>query len=128
MEQLPEIIVIDNVLHTLYTTPLRPWLRAQASPPQFDVRAPTCERGYVCRWMIRDEILWLTGLYAWRDGESVGVRELFEDRREVDANWFSGPLVVEPASSEIGDGARFGITTILVEAGRVVGRLGDESK
>ena len=123
MEQLPEIIIIDNVLHTLYTTPLLPWLRKQAAPPEFDVRAPSCERGYVGRWMIRDGVLWLTGLYAWREGESVGVGDLFDDRREVEADWFDGPLIVEPASSEIGDGARIGITTILVEAGRVVDTL-----
>lgn len=123
MEQLPEIIIIDNVLHTLYTTPLLPWLHGQASPPTFDLRAPSCERGYVGRWMIRDDVLWLTGLYAWRDGESIGVRDLFADRREVEADWFSGPLVVEPASSEVGDGARFGVRTILVEAGRIVQTL-----
>ncbi len=120
MEQLPEIIVIDRVLYTLYTTPLLPWLREQPSPPEFDVRAPSCERGYVGRWMIRDGVLWLTGLYAWRNDESLGVRDLFDDRREVEADWFSGPLVVEAASSEIGAGARIGIRTIMVEAGRVV--------
>ncbi len=125
MEQLPEIIVIDRVLYTLDTTPLLPWLREQASPPEFDIRAPSCDRGYVGRWMIGDGVLWLTGLYAWRNGESVGVRDLFDDRREVEADWFSGPLVVEPASSEIGEGARIGITTILVEAGRVVRRSDD---
>ena len=120
MDQLPEIIIIDKVLYSLYTTPLLPWLRGQPSPPRFDRRAPSCERGYVGRWMIRDEVLWLTGLYAWRDGASVGVRELFDGRREVEADWFTGPLVIEPASSELGDGARFGVTTMLVEAGRVV--------
>ncbi len=125
MEQLPEIIIIDGVLHTLYTTPLLPWLRDQEPPPAFDVRAPSCERGYVGRWMIRDGVLWLTGVFAWRDGESIGVRDLFEQRSEVEADWFSGPLIVEPASSEIGGGARIGITTILVEAGRVVAKLDD---
>ena len=125
MEQLPEIIIIDGVLHTLYTTPLLPWLRDQEPQPTFDVRAPSCERGYVGRWMIRDGVLWLTGVYAWRGGESIGVRDLFDQRGEVEADWFSGPLIVEPASSEVGDGARIGITTILVEAGRVVGQLDD---
>ncbi len=125
MEQLPEIIIIDNVLHSLYTTPLLPWLREQASPPVFDVRAPSCERGYVGRWMVRGDVLWLTGLYAWRDGESIGVRDLFADRREVEADWFSGPLIVEPASSEIGDGARIGVRTIVVEAGRILRTLED---
>lgn len=127
MEQLPEIIIIDGVLHTLYTTPLLPWLRKQPTPPEFDIRAPNCERGYVGRWMLREGVLWLTGLYAWRNGESTGVRDLFDDRREVEADWFSGPLIVEPASSEVSAGARIGITTILVEAGRVVETFDDGS-
>ncbi len=120
MEQLPEIIVIDKVLYTLYTTPLLPWLKQQESPLDFDVRAPNCDRGYVGRWMVRDNVLWLTGLYAWRNGEPTRVRDLFDNRAEVEADWFSGPLVIEPASSEMSDGARLGVRTLMVEAGRVV--------
>lgn len=120
MEQLPEIIVIDKVLYTLYTTPLLPWLHAQQPPPAFDTRAPNCERGYVGRWAIRDEVLRLTGLYAWRDGESLGVAELFDGHAEVEADWFTGPLVMEPANSEVGDGVALGVRTMMVEHGRVV--------
>lgn len=120
MQQLPEIILIEGVLHTLYTTPLLPWLRDHDAPPDFDPRTPACERGYIGRWKIAQESLWLTGLYAWRNGEAAGVPELFDGRREVRADWFTGPLVVEPASSEIGDGALPKLRTLLVEDGRVV--------
>ena len=120
LEQLPEIIHIDGVLHTLYTTPLLPWLRTQDSSPEFDRRTPYCERGYIGKWQIRDDTLWLTGLYAYRDGQYTGVSDLFGDREEVAADWFSGPLVVEPASSEIPDGAFPEVRTLLVEAGRIV--------
>ena len=120
MEQLPEIILIDDVLHTLYTTPLLPWLRDQDAPPVFDRRAPSCERGYIGSWKIKDDVLWLIGLYAWRDGKMIRLPDLFRDRREVAADWFSGPLVVEPAASEISDGALPKLRTLLVEAGGVI--------
>jgi len=64
MEQLPEIILIDDVLHTLYTTPLQSWLRGQDDPPAFDQRMPSCNRGYVGCWKISDGVLWLIGLHA----------------------------------------------------------------
>ena len=120
MEQLPEIIHIDGVLHTLYTTPLLPWLRARDSSPDFDRRTPKCERGYIGRWAIQDDTLWLTGLYAWRDGQYTGVADLFDDQEKVAADWFSGPLIVEPASSAIPDGAYPEVRTLMVEAGRLV--------
>ena len=119
-EQLPEIIHIDGILHTLYTTPLLPWLRKLETSPGFDRRTPNCERGYIGKWEIRDDILWLIGLYAWRDGAYVGLSDLFGERSEVAADWFSGPLVVEPASSEIPEGAMPKTRTLLVEEGRVV--------
>jgi len=120
MEQLPEIIHIDGVLHTLYTTPLLPWLREVDSPPIFDRRTPKCERGYIGRWKIEDDTLWLTGLYAWRDGKSTGLSDLFGEKNEVAADWFSGPLIVEPASSEIPEGAVPKMRTLFVQAGRIV--------
>ena len=83
MEQLPEIILIDDVLHTLYTTPLLPWLRDQDPAPVFDRRTPSCERGYIGSWEIRDGVLWLIGLYAWRDAELTTLPDLFHGRREV---------------------------------------------
>lgn len=120
MEQLPEIILIDGALHSLYTTPLRPWLRDQDNPPVFDQRSPGCERGYIGSWRITDGLLWLVGLYAWRDGVSTRLPDLFDDHREVMADWFSGPLIVEPAASEILDGAMPRVRALLVESGRVV--------
>ena len=126
MLQLPETILIDKVLHTLYTTPLLPWLREQETPPVFDQRTPACERGYVGCWKISDGVLWLIGLHAWRDGEFTGVHHLFSGKREVAADWFSGPLVVEPAASEISVGAFPKLKTLVVESGWVISTQDDE--
>ena len=120
MQQLPEILLIGDVLHTLYTKPLLPWLREHEAPPVFDKRTPSCERGYVARWEIRDDVLRLTGLYASRDGEYMRVSDLFDGRQEVVADWFTGPLVVEPAGSAISDGAFPKPKILVVKAGRVV--------
>lgn len=120
MQQLPETILIDDVLHTLYTTPLLPWLRQQDAPPVFDRRTPSCERGYIGCWKIGNDVLWLIGLHAWRDGKFTRVPDLFGGSREVAADWFSGPLVVEPAASEISDGAIPELRTLLIEAGWLV--------
>ena len=120
VQQLPETILIREVLHTLYTTPLLPWLRDQDSPPVFDLRTPNCERGYIGCWKINDDRLWLIGLHAWRRGVFTRVSDLFSGKREVPAEWFSGPLVVEPAASEIKHGAVPKIRTMFVETGWVV--------
>ena len=120
VKQLPEIIYIDGLLHTLYTKPLLPWLRELDPSPDFDRRTPQCERGYIGRWKVEDDTLWLTGLYAWRKGKYTGLSDLFGDHDEVAADWFSGPLVVEPASSAIPDGAYPEVRTLIVEAGRIL--------
>lgn len=120
-EQLPEIIHIDGVLHTLYTTPLLPWLRRLGPSWDFDRRTPKCRRGYIGRWEIRDETLWLIDLYAWRAEKRTGIPDLFDGENEVPADWFSGILLVEPASSEIPDGAPPKMRKLTVEAGRVAG-------
>lgn len=119
MQQLPETILIDDVLHTLYSTPLLPWLNDQKTTP-FDRRTPSCERGYIGCWKISGGVLWLIDLHAWRDGKFTGVADLFSGRRAVEAEWFSGPLVVEPAASEISDGAVPKMRTLLVKEGYVI--------
>jgi hypothetical protein len=46
--------------------------------------------------------------------------DLFGSNREVAADWFTGPLVVEPAASEIPGGALPKLRTLFVEAGCVI--------
>ena len=118
--QLPEVILIKDILHSLYTTPLLPWLGEQRPPRAFDHRTPACERGYVGRWLVSRGALWLIGLHAWRNGRFTGVPDLFEGRRRVEAHWFTGPLLIEPAASEISDGAVPELKTLFVESGAVV--------
>ena len=120
IEQLPEIIHIHGVLHALYTMPLAQWLRMQKTSLIFDRRTPKCERGYIGRWAIEDNTLWLTGLYAWRNGEYTGVPHLFDNRESVAADWFSGALLVEPSAPAIKEGAYPGMSKLMIEEGRVI--------
>ncbi len=92
----------------------------QKTPPVFDRRTPNCERGYIGCWKISNGVLWLIGLHAWRDGKFTGVADLFSGRRAVVAEWFTGPLVVEPTALEISGGAVPKMRTLLVEAGCVI--------
>lgn len=117
--QVPEIIYIEDMLYSLFTTPLRPWLRAQEPAIVFDRRTPKCERGYVGKWAIDDDVLWLIGLYGWRDGAYTGVANLFDNQRKVQADWFTGPLIVEPTSAAIREGEYPKPKTLLIEAGRL---------
>ena len=59
-------------------------------------------------------------MYAWRNGELAKLPDLFDSKREVVADWFTGPLVVEPADSEIPGGAAPQLRTVFIEAGRVI--------
>ncbi|MEM7668993.1 MAG: hypothetical protein AAF317_07545 [Pseudomonadota bacterium] len=117
--QLPELIDIGGVLFSLHTTPLLPWLRAQETPYVFDQRTPQCERGYIGKWTFEDRTLLLIGLHAWRNGRYTGVSKLFDGRREVPADWFTGPLIVEPTIEAIREGEYPKSRTLYVKDGRL---------
>ena len=117
--QMPDIIYFGESVYSLFTLPLAQWLAAQPEPFIFDQRTPTCKRGYVGKWAVQDDTLWLIGLYAWRDGKNTGVPALFEGVREVMAEWYSGPLVVEPTASSIREGEYPKPKMLTVTKGRV---------
>ena len=117
--QLPEIIYIDDALYSLYTMPLAPWLRAQDPPIVFDQRSITCQRGYVGKWRIEGGRLSLIGLYGWRDGKYTSVIGLF-GQRDVFADWFTGPLKIEPTTEAVREGEYPKAKTMLIQAGQVI--------
>lgn len=117
--QLPDIIYFGESVFSLFTLPLAPWLSTRSEPVVFDPRTPTCKRGYVGKWSVEDDKLWLIGLYAWRDGKNTGVPELFDGKREVVADWYTGPLVVEPSASSIRGGEYPKPKALVVTEGRV---------
>lgn len=117
--QLPEIIYLEGALYSLYTTPLAPWLLQQTPPCVFDRRTSNCERGYIGKWSVEDNMLKLIGIYGWRDGKYTGLPDLFDGQREVLADWFTGPLVIQPTTEAVRAGEYPKSTTINIEAGLV---------
>ena len=118
--QLPEIIYVEGALHSLCTAPLAPWLRDQKPPCVFDRRSSNCERGYVGKWAIEDGQLWLIGIYGWRDGKFSSIAKLFDGSRKVAADWFTGPLIIEPTTESVRGGEYPKPSILNVEAGQVV--------
>lgn len=118
--QLPEIVYVDGALHSLYTAPLLPWLRVQDPPIVFDKRTSNCERGYVGKWWIEDGALFLIGLYGWIDGRYTSMAKLFDGRRQVAADWFTGPLIIQPTTEAVRTGEYPKPKTLIVEAGRII--------
>ena len=121
--QLPEIIYIDGNLFSLYSTPLLPWLEAQEPTLSFDLRTPRCERAYVGKWALENEKLLLIGLTAWRNGKYTSVRALFDGEHEVLADWFSGPLMIEPTSHAVRDGEYPKAKILAIHQGQLVEAL-----
>jgi|GEM_PF-858049 len=121
-EQTPEVVWIDTGLYRLYTAPLGPWMKIQDPPVAFDLRIPTCERGYIARWEIKDEKLHLIDLHAWQEGVRIKVSDLFKGQTEVFAEWFSGALLIEPGAEEIHDGVDPSQRTYWIKEGTVFGQ------
>jgi len=117
--QLPEIIYVESALYSLYTTPLTPWLLQQNPPFIFDRRTSNCERGYIGKWSIEDDTLRLIGIYGWQDGKYVGLSDLFDGQREVLADWFTGPLIIQPTTEAVRSGEYPKSNTVYVEAGGI---------
>ena len=120
-EQTPEAIWIGTGLYRLYTAPLGHWVQAQDPPVSFDLRIPTCQRGYIGRWEVKDKKLYLLDVFAWRDGERVTVEDLFDGQKPVFAEWYSGALLIEPGAEEIHDGVDPSQRTIWIKDGTVFG-------
>lgn len=117
--QLPEIIYVEGALYSLYTTPLTPWLQQQDPPCVFDQRAVNCQRGYVGKWSIDANVLRLIGVYGWRQGKYTGIASLFDGQREVVADWFTGPLIIQPTTEAVREGEYPKSKTMHVEAGQI---------
>jgi uncharacterized protein (TIGR02996 family) len=75
--------------------PLDSYLRDLPERPEFRLRGPGQNRGYVASWEVRDDLtLWLTGLMTRpsSDGPDPGTRLIFPTTGPVPATWVSQPL------------------------------------
>jgi uncharacterized protein (TIGR02996 family) len=92
----PEWIAFRGRNRRLLSLPLEAYLRELPSRPEFRVRDPGFERGYVGQWEIRaDDTLWLTGLRTMPadEGPDPGIRLVFPAANgAVAASWVKQTL------------------------------------
>lgn len=101
--QLPDRINIDGDELQLFTNPLEQyWIRHGKRRPYF-CGTPSCLRGYIASWEIRDKQVFLTGIDGTVERRSIlfgkdrikySIKLLFphHPQRKVKATWFSGKL------------------------------------
>lgn len=65
MEDLPDVCLVDGVEHELRPPPLEPVLRALGLAPIASAFCTACHRGYVARWELRDDALYLGAVEHW---------------------------------------------------------------
>ncbi len=93
--QDPDWIVFRGANRMLLSQPLEAYLRELPGRPDFRLRVPGQNRGYVASWEVRDDhSLWLTGLETRppSDGPDPGPSLVFPSGGPVRATWVSQPL------------------------------------
>lgn len=92
--QFGELLVYKDVVTAMTAEPLRLYLLAR---PEIEFVAPStaCWRGYLGRWEIKNNKLYLIGLKATLKGfKKVGIDYLFPGQEEVFADWFTGTIEI----------------------------------
>jgi len=97
--QSMEMIFFKNQKLYMATEPLQPYLDSLAEKPRFFPNSTACWRGYHGTWEIKDDDrLFLIDLVCYRADLKigkiweVGMDFLFQDQKEVFADWFSGEV------------------------------------
>ncbi len=70
--QLPDVVLVDGVEHLLLTNPFDAWMRANPGVLQFVSPHTACWRGYVARFELRGNELWLLRVDGWTIGAVAG--------------------------------------------------------
>lgn len=96
--QFRETLKYNGVNYYLATEPLEPYLEKHNI--KFYAWCTACWRGYTCKWVIEDDMLYLTNLYGFISTDDnddlkdmiVSLDYLFPGQDKVLADWFSGVL------------------------------------
>jgi hypothetical protein len=87
-------IVYEGADYGLAATPLEDYFKAHADArPKFTSFNTACMRGYIARWEVRGEKLYLVGMDMKRETDAT-FESIFPDARDgMFAGWVSGDLV-----------------------------------
>ena len=92
--QSPEIFVHKNISLTLQCEPLSQYFEKFKNAPQFVFNDTGLSRGYLGKWGIIENKLFLIKLQAYSTQGTVGLDYLFPQKDIVFADWFSGDLIL----------------------------------
>lgn len=94
--QFPDLLIYKGENHRLFSNPLESFYNEKNPRPNFDATNTANWRGYLATWEIEGGILYLRAIEAKINGKSIGLKDLFPDRRDrrdgVEATWFTGKL------------------------------------
>lgn len=89
--QFREILLYKGERLGMAENPLRPYLDSRIDI-EFVSNSTACWRGYVGRWEVIDDKLYLVNLSANLGDEKVGIDYLFPGQTKVFADWYSGEI------------------------------------
>ncbi len=106
--QAPDVILIDGKKYALNTNPLDRYLaKLGDKAPRFEAPHTALWRGYIATWELAQGKLYLRKIEGYRDlgndadgaddfGELNvdGMKELFPDKSDVIADWYTGTLII----------------------------------
>jgi hypothetical protein len=90
--QYQDHLQYDNQLYSINTEPLSSYL-IQFDLYPFQSSNSACWRGYIAKWEIFNNMLFLKSLNGTiSDYKEVDMSYLFKDKKQVFANWFTGTI------------------------------------
>ena len=90
--QVSEILIYKGEEFSIMSEPLSDFL--EKKPKLFSWESSACWRGYVGKWKILGDKLFLIDLDGNTENGKVGLKYLFANKKEVFAKWFSGDLTI----------------------------------
>jgi len=92
--QIREILIYKGKRNGLYTEPLKEYLKKRENV-KFIFKSTAMWRGYVCKWEIKNNKLYLIWLLGFIEGnKQVDLSYLFPNKKEVFADWYTGELQI----------------------------------
>jgi hypothetical protein len=84
----------DGNEHSMCSEPLEDYFNLVGNRPKFAEMNTACWRGYVGKWEVRDDRLYLIGVEAYlTDGKEASLENIFPGFPErVFAHWYSGTV------------------------------------
>jgi hypothetical protein len=92
--QTPEIVDYNGTTYKTRSLPFHVYIHQNKLEKHFVWASTALLRGYVGKWEIKDDKLWLVELLVKRNGEVLNVfKDYFPENTPVFASWYSGYIV-----------------------------------